>query len=943
MRPSDGAKTLRSVCGEIRELTGLMRSFLSESSSSEVPDVFDGAADLISSVFTIGLDADAPQSFQLGASFDALVCERERTFLSRTRAVMASMSTALNELDVRIRRSEANAEVVLSALQSKNDRILRRLDSEHDAKLCVLKSKLAERRRAADEQQRGAFTDFEHRLARRLSAVSEEWNGRLSEADEQIDGYQKELHQIVHSKHAQAIGDRESLAAENRRMGAEHERISRDYKERTKAAVRSIEVLRSKLDTLLETLRQDASSADGKLKRLQDAFMNERRVIEQQRAAALADLDAEIASLEVDSEKAAEQLAGMPEATEEQKQIMNSQFEAKKSRARGDLNARTDGMKAQLDLEYREVIQKLTEQIDDAASNERVLSNSLARELEKAEGAAGQEVRAFQRTRLIEEDRLRAIREEKETQLAELTAAADSDITSFKNSNQQKLGVAMTEYDDLERAHASEITAIMIQFDNQQQKLAELHRAAIEERDRERAEALHALQKAHEQRRQAILDQIQNRMRDEGERELRESLRISEDQHMEEVESVKDVLQMMASRMQELQEKIAQLQIEQTEARAMLAGQEEDQKLRRQEALDASLEVLRQARERHLGEVEEIDRRKEIVLREADKINGEIQLLNDSLQVKMTQLEFQYGMSGRQLKSGVEQFEVQGRRLNNKIDIQKLKMQEVDHSTAERQQETQRLEDGFDTTREGYVKEVQEEMEATLRLVKSEPADVFDEIRSLKKALTAELEDLMRDIEAAKAKTIRITDRLMMERAHLLDEMELQLRVEFEERSRSLTVQCERRMEVMNADFSEADNVHRHQMVQLKLTIDKRAKMTRDEFLAQIDELQSQKECLIREQHTLDESIASLMHRECPMCGEKRKLLNMFKTNEGHLCAQIRSLRIQGGKSDEMMDKIFVDPTAKKRRAKSLIDVPIMPTIRKPDLTKSHRPVVFKL
>jgi hypothetical protein len=723
-------------------------------------------------------------------------------------------------------------------------------------------------------------------------------------------------------------------------MGAEHERISRNYNERTKVAVQNVAVLQSELDTLLETMRQDVSSVNNQLAQLGDAFMDERRVIEQQRGAALADLDAEIVTLEADTETAERQLAGMPEATAEQKQNMISQFEAKKVRAESELNTRTEAKKAQLDFEYQEVIEKLTKQIEDASNIQDNRSKSREWGLQKAQDAAEQEVREFQRPRLIEEDGLRAIKEQKEAQLAELTAAAKADITSFKNSNQQKLGVVLTEYDELERGHANEITAIMIQFDKQQQKLTELHRAAIEERDRERADALLALRKAHEQRKQAILDQIQSRMRDEEERELRESLRISEDQHMGEVECVKNVLHQMISRMQELQEKITLLQIQQTEATTALNTQEEEQKRRNEEAFDASLEILRHARERHLSEVEEIDRRKEVVLREADQINKDIQSLNVSLQMKMTQLEFQYGLSLQQLRSSVEEFELRGRRLNNKIEIQKLKLQEAEQSTVETQEMTQQLEDGFDTTTKEYTKEVHEQMEARLMLAKSEPTHIFNEIQSLKVALTAELEGLLRKIEAARAKTIRIMDRLMMERTHVLDEMELQVRVEFEERARSMTVQYERRMELMNASFSESDNAHRQQMVQLKLIINEKAKTTREEYLRQIDELQSQKECLIREGQTLDESIASLMHRECPICDEKRKLLNTLKINAGRLCAKIVSLRKQGEKSDAMMNTIFLDPTTKKRPGTSLI---AMPKIRKPDLAKSHRPVLLKV
>jgi hypothetical protein len=35
------------------------------------------------------------------------------------------------------------------------------------------------------------------------------------------------------------------------------------------------------------------------------------------------------------------------------------------------------------------------------------------------------------------------------------------------------------------------------------------------------------------------------------------------------------------------------------------------------------------------------------------------------------------------------------------------------------------------------------------------------------------------------------------------------------------------------------------------------------------------------------------MRRECPACGEKRKLRNRLKINEGHLYARIRSSRRQ--------------------------------------------------
>jgi hypothetical protein len=88
----------------------------------------------------------------------------------------------------------------------------------------------------------------------------------------------------------------------------------------------------------------------------------------------------------------------------------------------------------------------------------------------------------------------------------------------------------------------------------------------------------------------------------------------------------------------------------------------------------------------------------------------------------------------------------------------------------------------------------------------------------------------MRKIEAAEAKIMRITDRLA-ERTHLLDEMELQVKAEFEERARNMALQYERRTGLMNASFSEAENPHRRQMVQLKLIGTEKAKMTRDEYL----------------------------------------------------------------------------------------------------------------
>jgi hypothetical protein len=453
----------------------------------------------------------------------------------------------------------------------------------------------------------------------------------------------------------------------------------------------------------------------------------------------------------------------------------------------------------------------------------------------------------------------------------------------------------------------------MKQFAQQEDRLVHMQREAMERRDRERADAFAALRQAHEERKTAIIQSLARRAREEEEVELRKSLEWEMNSHSGSVTTVEHNLEAMKGRMEDLEARIAEAQTQQTEVVERIKMMEEENHRKRKLAIASQEAMLRDARRRLADEAKEIERRKDNVLAESDSINTAIKSLQGELERTVTQLEVDYHIQKQTAGANLEDVERKRRRLVSHVDQQQSLIREAQEQYISTTTQAMQLELAIGGEIEQFEQKQKNEMEANFSYAQGKAMEMAMQLSNVANMFRTELDELMAQLELARATTDRVANRLLIERSHLVQEIELSMTTAAEEERAIINTRAAERVRACEIQFMDQRQECDESMLEKRIRHKRLLEELRMEYGDNESELEEQKEILQDEEGELDEIIQRLSERECPACEQQKAVLYALQERQRLLSQKVLSMHRRSGKSDEMLDMVFAERVSVSR------------------------------
>lgn len=941
MSGKDPIRELTMFCGAMKEISGSIYG-ANPNGVNHVADVLEAAAGLLTQLIKTKTAADPNDKiYEQTQQFDILLKEKERSFIEKMDKKIEDMAGKLEELQNVLENKEELLQKSLLDIQALSQKALDKLDLKNQEKLEELNQKFEEQKEEYTNKEKKAFSDFEVFLVEHLQELSKEWNNKLSTADEKINLYQKDLQEIIHDKHLQGQKKNDLILAEDRRMAAEHEQISREFQERKAAATAKIRQLTNQVKTMTESLNDQNATTKTRLKELEKTMLDNREIINEERRTKLDRQNDNIKELSEVLEK--KRLEIDAENSKSSIQIRDIEKEYENKCKEEELKTEKEIFDAmeKINKEYNPQIDTLNRMIDEAEVQRGISLERLRKSALTSAEQSENELQELNKRHEEERKRYKAQLNKQKEIYHNVQAEKDADIEELKHKMQQTLGAAMTGYDTLEKQHAEEISNIMRQFEDQQKKLTDLHRLSLENRDRRRADELSRLKAEHEQRKQEILFRIEQQMKMEAEKAVNETVEKANESHTKEVTSIKTMILDIKGRMELLQMKIDGLyKLHNQKLEQMM--QDQDESLREdlkklQEKGESEKAEIKDLKQRLMNETQEVDRRKDIIMKEANELDQNIHEMHEKFEKKMSMMESQFNASKKNISKSQNELSTRQHQLTVQMVDQTAKIVQLGEIAEKKESEANEFEASFDKKKEEFATETRSKAQQELDECMMKPREFESEMEELRETLQAQMKSLEEQLAIAKQNTEKTTQLMMIERAQALEEAETELKLQYEERVNDIKENHEKRLELMLSELHDARILHEMKMQDLRSNFDEQMSGNENQFQDLLKELNEEKEELEKQTQALNDQINELEHRECPYCIQKKQNIRELLVKKDEYSQRLANMRKQVLLTDEKMNVIF--PQRKKRAANSslLFTVSQHPRIITPHSTFSAR------
>jgi hypothetical protein len=938
--PPDGLQQLTKVLADIRQLCRAIRDSTPDYGSLDTPAIFEQSASIILSIISPSGADPTILVLRDAALFDTLADEKKQTFVARANALMKNLSERIPGLFARIESVQYTMNHSVSLFGAKTTQVLAELDQEYLAKIDEFKQKYSEDRKVLSEQQKGAFADYQRRLSEQLAASSTEWGQRLQAAEAAITKNQWELHELARPSRERDLLERELLAEEDRRAATEREEVSVEYRAMVGDVALEIDRLMDEKAKIAATIEKNRKDRDGWVAALEEKHLEERRAVEHERRVEMEETERQVDGLKENIRIIEGKRSELPDILARDRKVLDAELDELRSASALELADRAQRFRPELKAKYEEIVDRLTEEHDMYDKKVKDMRSLLRRAAGAAELFLDQ-VREATRGHMLVREKLRNDKRAKRAELEALIAQKAAELKEFTGEWHQRLAGVVGLYEDTQRAHAQEITSTVKAFQDQQELLVELQREAIQARDRDRADALASLRRAHEQRQKALLESIERQQRAEEEEELRNALNAESDAHVRKISSLQGSIDAIQARLDELRARVSEVQKANVRSTEAIKHETKEREKRRDQAMDASRAIIQEAQRRISHEAEEIHLRRENVVKEADELSSALHTLEAEIPAKIAELQFQYQIEEQMLTTNVNDVRTRHRRLSSNVDQQKLRIQEIEETYIVKATEATQFELQMADATEDYQKQLTREYEESFRLAKEQPVKLTEEIAMTERAFTLEIEEIAACLAAERARAQRISDRVLLERAHAIEQIELASEAEFQARRQYLEAESAKRRELAESNFLDEQQNYTELILLAKTEGVSRIEKLRKEMQQVIAQLEARKAAPAEEQTELDETLEVLLNRECEGCVQSKEILAALKVKHEDLIQKVMRMRQRNGKTDQMLNSIFTGNEAVPRVI-ARPSTPPRPIIKKPQPARPLNPLEFR-
>jgi hypothetical protein len=336
-----------------------------------------------------------------------------------------------------------------------------------------------------------------------------------------------------------------------------------------------------------------------------------------------------------------------------------------------------------------------------------------------------------------------------------------------------------------------------------------------------------------------------------------------------------------------------------------------------------------------------IVQRKKRLFQESDSITETLDSLQHDLGKNISRLEIEYKIQKQTLSEDIEGAQQKHIHLVSSVDQQKLRIQAMQERYIWKATEVLQFEDSSIHETEQFKKNLTDEMQASFSFAKEKGAQLALQLNQVKNMLSAELEELMAQVAAARETTGRVADRLLLERSQAVETIDVTLNMEWDERCKNMKEQAIERMNELNNQFMDDQQASDEGLFDMKVGHKLRIQKLREMSEEKVKRLEQEKITLLEEKDELSQALDLILNRGCAECVEKQRLWTSLKERQTTLSEKILKLQKQTTKTDELMNLVFIERDGLKRPLTS--STTLKPRILRPNSRlKTVNPLSFK-
>lgn len=885
---------LTDICGEFKQVADTLRIPDAEGLENVVPDIFDLANKLITSIITCktGYDPNI-DILKKAADFDSELMSEEKKFVKKMEAAMNDLASKVDYYQEQLDLQENEFQKALKEIPIIFQNTLDKIDKQNERKLENYEKQLEQERIEYDSQEAQIKDQLKEEMEEHLKKLNEEWTQKIKDADIEVANLQHELHVAIHAKHEQNQSKLDEYKMLEKRNSQEIIDETEQFKKLKEKAENEIRDLTKLLDGLTQQAIRQNDLAKEEAVRLEEFLQKERLKIEEDYSGELGVLSEQLEKLN-DQIRAKQNLIDSKriDSTLQIREI-EEQYETRLQEERNETKRQIDEAILAVENEYQPQIDMLNLKIHKAEEQRGIAIEDLHKTSITSEENGENEVIELNTRHQNERASLRAqIRKEKQ-ELQVLLQERNKDIEEQRSNLERKLGETQKMVDEAEKEHQEDLDRVNKRFAELARQYEEDKQRRIEERDKRRVIELERLAKENTMRRNAIIFNFEQNMKAEAEKAYQAGVLEAAQQHQQEmavlkgrITDYKNQLDAANSKLDETkanhENKLLQLEeAKNLEIQDKCGLLKADYEVEKRDLLELQKQLVmsyrtRMKKKRDIeAKIEEVNK-KIVEIEEKPVIETPLDIIEQTFTQIIANLR-------KEETDGI----IEQRQLQKQI---KELQASIAHYTAEASDKEAQLKEFEETKNQRfneYLEDTRRKLENEFDKEKIKPIQFEESLIPLRKELDEQIFKLEKEFAAKREWGEKTIDRLLQERDQMLADLEAQLQKDFENKMMEMDEEHAKLMKILDDDLEDEKNRHIDKMKAIHRKYDEDAALAEIKYIKDLDEVKKQKDEIEEQLKSIQNKLNEIGTPQCFDCNERRETIRRLSQRRAELFLKI--------------------------------------------------------
>lgn len=912
MNEKNTIQTLTDICGEFQQIANSLRVPSSEPLVNDIPDIYDNAASLLTTIITCKAGFDPNTNMLKQASeYESNLISAEKSFMKRMEESMNILASKVEDSQSQFKHLGLQIESALKDITKTYEKTLSIVEKKNSNKLLKIEQELNKKtaEHAAEEQK--LKDDLKVELSEHLKKVEDEWNQKIKEAENEVSNLQKELHITIHTKQENNLAKNEEIRQLEKSNAIELENETNALKEMKNAQLRILEELNENLDELNKKADEESQKAKEISEELEQKLLNEKKII----------MDKNNKELEIYENKKKEKFTELKD--------MENEFEQRKAAAQLRMKEAEQSYEGKLLFE-KDLTQRKIDEINEKLNHEYVpLLNILNQRIIKAEHQRGISLEQLHKSSLEttesneseiiemnkrhqeERAKLRAeIRQEKQ-KLQDLLNQREIDVEQLKRSLEKQVKDAEAEFENREKRHVKQVHEMMDDFERLKKEYEEDTKRRIAEKNKKKEEEVERLKIEHQKRINDLIFQMEQKTIIECEKAYNDGIKEAQIIHQQDINNVKIRINEYNKEMEEMRDSMALLKIKHEERLKKIEADKYQEQEDRIAYLRADFEQEKnffiQQKKALLLQLKQIKKYKATVENQFELAKKQLDELsvNGPLLSPLDVLRQTFNNVINEMKHQEADLIIDKRNIEKQIGELTNSVDEIGKKIEEKQSEMDQFLKEKQEKLTEYFDSIRNKFEMTFEKVKKKPIDLENEIIPLRKKIEDEIAELQKSLLEKRKEAELEAANLINDKDKKLSILEKELQNEFEKKIEKLKEQHDLEMLKMEEELKDLKKSHEDKMIEIQKKYEADSIEAQKNFKTQKLTRQEEIKKLFQQEKNFQDKLEETPIPQCTDCNNRRETINRLTLRRNELLERMDELSNISIQNDQKVSALF--------------------------------------